>query len=161
MEEKTKIQIPCIFIQFQVDLLIQNNPLIYFSVRQMLEQVQEECETLSADSGQYSEATISTPTTFWVFENNPRNFQPRPLPVDTHHSLFQLEDYYLLQPLCLYVESATCRTQSTSSSLAQCTTPSDESEHGGQSRLNNRILFLKVIFDFKALWLWSICWIFQ
>ena len=60
-----------------------------YSVHQMLEQVKEECETLSADCSSGPEATIRTPTTFWVFDSLV-NFRPRALPTDIHRSLFQV-----------------------------------------------------------------------
>ena len=68
--------------------LVSSSKKFTDSVHQMLEQVKEECETLSADcSG--PEATIRTPTTFWVFDSLV-NFRPRALPTDIHRSLFQV-----------------------------------------------------------------------
>ena len=67
----------------------------------MAAQIEEECETLSA---QQQEASLSAPTSIWVFESIIKCL-PKRLSPASQSTLFQLAEYQLLQPLHVYVET--------------------------------------------------------
>ena len=73
----------------------------------MMSQIEEECETLSA---QAQEASLSAPTSIWVFESLSKCLPKRMFP-DSQSTLFQLADYQLLQSLHVYVETQALQTK--------------------------------------------------
>ena len=80
---------------------ISNNHKAVCSLKQAVSQIEEECETLSA---QTQEASLLTATSTWVFESLSTCLPTRLVP-DPQATLFQLVEYRLLCPLHVYVET--------------------------------------------------------
>ena len=92
--------------------LFLNYQKALYSLKQAVSQIEEECETLSA---QTQEASLLTATSTWVFESLSTCLPTRLVP-DPQATIFQLVEYQLLCPLHVYVETepvqaSTCKDQ--------------------------------------------------